>query len=242
MLRIPILSWTRSIAKNLQNQPASRFTQICHVSAPLISKRGKINNFEELKEPIFQQTKSWIKEIVIGLKLCPFAKDPFENDSIHYKLSSAITIPEAHDTLFREINYLIRSHKATTAMFIVPFVLDFEDFVTFQKFINLESLLLQREVEDIPDIDFSQMIQLGCFHSKYVHADSKGNEDAANYSSRSPYPTIQIIRHKDLAEERKKYGKKYLLSIPKLNKKILTNIGIEKIESMYESILKGNRS
>lgn len=33
------------------------------------------------------QTKQWIKDIIIGLNFCPFAKKELVNDTIHYYVS-----------------------------------------------------------------------------------------------------------------------------------------------------------
>ena len=35
-------------------------------------------------QTVIQQTKNWVEKIVIGLNLCPFASQPFQNDAIEY--------------------------------------------------------------------------------------------------------------------------------------------------------------
>jgi hypothetical protein len=38
-------------------------------------------------QKIIRQTKNWISEVVIGLNLCPFAAQPFNDNRIEYIVS-----------------------------------------------------------------------------------------------------------------------------------------------------------
>ena len=74
-----------------------------------------------VKQPI-EITRRWVKEVVIGLNLCPFARTPFEAGRIRYTLGGAGNMDDAYAALIREIADFAQlpAEEAETGLFIVP--------------------------------------------------------------------------------------------------------------------------
>jgi uncharacterized protein len=137
-------------------------------------------------EQIIQDTRDWVVKAVIGLNLCPFAKAVHVNDRIRYVVSEA-TEPEALlKDLARELLALNRAdpEEVDTTLVIHPNVLT--DFLDFNDFLDAADAL-------VDELKLDGILQIADFHPNYQF-DGSGPEDIANYSNRSPYPTLHILR------------------------------------------------
>jgi hypothetical protein len=79
--------------------------------------------------------------------------------------------------------------EVETALIILP-----EGFSDFEEYLDL----VYEAEELIIDEGFEGTYQVASFHPNYVFADSDDN-DPANYTNRSPYPMLHILRE-DLLE------------------------------------------
>lgn len=137
------------------------------------------------QDPI-DATRHWLQRVVIGLNLCPFAKAVHVRNQIRYVLSEATTPDALLADLTRELEFL---HAADpdmidTTLLIHPDVL--QDFLDYNDFLDvaddaLEALGLEGE------------IQVASFHPDYQFDDSNP-DDIENYSNRSPYPMLHLLR------------------------------------------------
>ena len=79
------------------------------------------------------KTKQWIKEWVIGLNLCPFAREPFDKDRIRYVFDNNRDPYESLALLLHEVEQLRRS-KHETSLIVYPNTdpfLSFDDFMDY---------------------------------------------------------------------------------------------------------------
>lgn len=137
-------------------------------------------------EQVIADTRDWVAKAVIGLNLCPFAKAVHVNERIRYVVSDA-TEPEALlKDLARELLALNRADpdEVDTTLVIHPNVLT--DFLDFNDFLDAADALIE-------DLKLDGILQIADFHPAYQFADSEP-DDIANYSNRSPYPTLHILR------------------------------------------------
>ena len=137
-------------------------------------------------EQIIQDTRDWVVKAVIGLNLCPFAKAVHVNERIRYVVSDA-TEPEALlKDLARELLALNRAdpEDVDTTLVIHPGVLT--DFLDFNDFLEAADALVE-------DLKLDGILQIADFHPDYQFEGSAA-DDIANYSNRSPYPTLHILR------------------------------------------------
>lgn len=133
-----------------------------------------------------RDTRNWLERAVIGLNLCPFAKAVHAKNQVHYAVSPAIRADEVLDDLAAELDALatIDAKVRDTTLLIVPRCL--RDFLEFNDLLRRAGRLIRRQ-------GFEGVIQLASFHPEYQFADSEPG-DAGNFSNRSPYPTIQLLR------------------------------------------------
>ena len=141
-------------------------------------------------DQVIQDTRDWVVKAVIGLNLCPFAKAVHVNERIRYVVSDA-TDPEALlKDLARELLALNRTdpEEIDTTLVIHPQVLT--DFLDFNDFLDAADALVE-------ELKLDGIMQIADFHPDYQFGDSEP-DDVANYTNRSPYPTLHILREESI--------------------------------------------
>ncbi|MEO6583586.1 MAG: DUF1415 domain-containing protein [Ferruginibacter sp.] len=171
-------------------------------------------------ETIIAQTKKWIIDVVIGCNFCPFAAKEIKNNSVLYEVLPA-DIPKFLKTLAGGFLQMDNDEKIETILFILP-----EGYKTFTDYLKLlhlaEDLIVLEKMEGI--------YQLASFHPLYLFEGS--NEvDAANYTNRSPYPIIQILRESSITTA----TDQYLADIPKRNIAYAEKLGLTHLQALRNS-------
>jgi len=141
-------------------------------------------------DQVITDTRDWVVKAVIGLNLCPFAKAVHVNERIRYVVSDA-TEPEALlKDLARELLALNRAdpEDVDTTLLIHPNVLT--DFLDFNDFLEAADALVE-------DLKLDGILQIADFHPDYQFEGSEPG-DIANYSNRSPYPTLHLLREESI--------------------------------------------
>ncbi|MCU7372230.1 DUF1415 domain-containing protein [Paucibacter sp. O1-1] len=135
-------------------------------------------------------TRVWLEKAVIGLNLCPFAKSVHVNNRLRYVVSGATTPEELLKELAKELLLLRRSDpdEIETTLVIHPQVL--QDFLDFNDFIGAADALVE-------DLELDGELQIASFHPQYQF-DGTAPDDISNYSNRSPYPTLHILRESSI--------------------------------------------
>ena len=144
---------------------------------------------EPIAATVIERTKNWIRDIVIGLNFCPFARNPFKEELILYKVDSSSDKPAALESFISTCNYLEENPAMETALLIFPN--GFSDFEEYLDLVDLSEKLLKAE-------GFEGVYQVASFHPDYLFAGSDEN-DPANYTNRSPFPMLHLLRE-DLLE------------------------------------------
>ena len=134
------------------------------------------------------QTKQWLAQVIVGLNFCPFAKKELVNDSIHYQLSKHTKIDHALTELIGQCAYLQQHIEIETTLVIYS-----DGFKSFESYLNLVSYAEEFLIAS----GFEGVFQLASFHPDY-YFDGEDFDDAANFTNRSPYPTLHIIREKSM--------------------------------------------
>lgn len=138
------------------------------------------------KEAIIAATQLWLERAVIGLNLCPFAKAVHVKKQIRYVVSSATTLEELHKELIHELEFLAETspEKVDTTLLIHPQVLT--DFLDYNDFLDVVD-------ETLDELDLAGELQVASMHPHYQFADTQP-DDMENYTNRSPYPTLHLLR------------------------------------------------
>ncbi len=157
----------------------------------------------------------WIKEFVVGLGLCPFAKHVLDSESIRYKVSTARSDLELLVDFESELMLLQQNQELATTLLIIPrFLEDFDDYL---ELIDIAQHLLE-------DSQLIGVFQLASFHPHYQFAHT-APDASENYSNRSPYPIIHILRETQVKSAIEAFGD--TSTIPAKNISALQKIDVE---------------
>ena len=139
---------------------------------------------------IIASTRVWLERAVIGLNLCPFARAPYQQQRIRYRVSHATDTDSLLDDLCGELQSLQVAKPADceTTLLIHPFVL--QDFLEFNDFLDSADAALTA-------LGFDGELQVASFHPDYQFADSPP-DDIANFTNRSPYPILHLLRESSI--------------------------------------------
>ncbi|GAC1426367.1 MAG: DUF1415 domain-containing protein [Flavisolibacter sp.] len=137
---------------------------------------------------IIKETKNWITKIVIGCNFCPFASKVFINEKIHYKVVFSKKSSFILNELAFEMKRLDQNEDIETTILILP-----EGFKLFSHFLELLSAANYL----VKALKMQKIYQLASFHPQYIFKGTAKN-DPSNYTNRSPYPVIQILRENSI--------------------------------------------
>lgn len=173
--------------------------------------------------------RHWLETFVIELNLCPFAKREFINNRVRFQLSNATTEQQLIDDLHHELERLNNDSSIETTLLIHPHVL--QDFYDYNDFLDLaDALLVQMQLDGI--------YQIASFHPDYQFADTE-IDDVENYTNRSPYPLLHLIREDSLAEAVAHYPNPE--QIPERNIALLKQLGTDKVAAAFQAHFKANK-
>ncbi len=163
-------------------------------------------------------TKNWIKDFIIELNLCPFAKKPFDENRIRYTTYKGEDVEALTLKLIQELKNLTATppEKVETTLIIFPNCLSiFLDYVDYLNFAN----------DLLHDMQLEGVIQIASFHPLYQFANTQPNE-ASNYTNRSPYPMLHLLREESVEWAVNTYDTEV---IPEKNIEKMEALGLEKI-------------
>jgi hypothetical protein len=172
--------------------PASRrFARICRLTTETITSRL------EQEQLLIASTQNWFHRVVIAEKLCPFAP-PFQKDPelMRVVAPTLLSLDEAVEAVASEVEALVGRCSSQSAHETTLIVLDSAELDTFQEFVRFSWRLYEEAV----GMQFQETIQLVQFHPQATHQTygENDNDDAASYTIRSPYPTVHLLREKDV--------------------------------------------
>ena len=180
---------------------------------------------------VIEQTRSWVKDIVIENNFCPFAAKPFVQGKIRFKASDADDAEKLVDELVNELSLLQDAdiNEIETSLLIVPkFLNNFED---YNQFLDI--------VDDILDqMSLIGEIQVASFHPEYQFADLS-KSDVRNYTNRSIYPMFHLIREESVENARNTYPD--VENIPDRNMEKLEAMGLDTVSAALARINEKSR-
>jgi hypothetical protein len=177
-------------------------------------------------EKIIAETKQWVRDVVIGMNFCPFALKEFNKNTIRYVVDESSTQKPCIDAVLNECIALDNDETIETTLVILPN--GFEVFASFLKLIDkIENALIKNDYEGV--------YQLAHFHPEYLFADSDEN-DAANYTNRSMYPMLHILRESSLDKVLNDFSNPD--SIPDKNIELARKKGLQFMQQLRLSCMK----
>lgn len=147
------------------------------------------NTKSNIDTDVVLASKQWLKEIIIGLNFCPFAKKEFVNNTIYYHESKAEQVKPALHELIEQCRYLQAHDELETTLIIYN-----SGFRRFERYLDL----VDYANELLAESGFEGIFQLASMHPEYCF-EGENFDDASNFTNRSPYPIIHIIREASMA-------------------------------------------
>jgi uncharacterized protein len=172
---------------------------------------------------IIERTKKWIVDVVIGCNLCPFAANVVKKQAVFYRVETSTDRDHCLASFLKEMERLDNDDAIETTFLIFPNACKkFEDYLFLLSL--AENLLKRRGYEGI--------YQVASFHPLYLFAGSN-EDDAANYTNRSIYPMLHLLREESIDKALEHYHEPE--SIPERN----INFALEK-GLVYMKMLRDN--
>ncbi|MGY8524939.1 DUF1415 domain-containing protein [Paracidovorax citrulli] len=142
-------------------------------------------------DAIVAATRHWLTRAVIGLNLCPFAKAVHVKEQVRYAVSEARDAEALLRDVEDELTTLATADPAAidTTLLIVPRML--RDFDEYNDFLYLAEQMLR-------GLRLEGVLQIASFHPDY-RFEGSGADDIENYSNRSPYPILHLLREDSIA-------------------------------------------
>ena len=160
--------------------------------------------------PQIKTVERWLKDVVIGLNLCPFAAKPFGDKKIRIEvfegdtetglleiLQSELTIIDSNRIDDKPIDSKPTDNRSAdeqptksydtgieTTLIVIPNML--YDFENYNQFLDLVDSLLD-------EFSWTGQYQIASFHPQYCFAGT-APDSPENLTNRSPYPLLHIIR------------------------------------------------
>lgn len=158
-------------------------------------------------------TRQWVETFVVARNVCPFAGREMARDTIRYVILDAADWEQALLTLVAECERLDETPAIeTTLLVLTPGLEAFDDYLDFLEV--AETLLA--------DQGYEGTYQLASFHPDYCFADAEP-EDPANFTNRSPFPMLHLLREAGLEQALAHYPDPE--AIPERNVAALREVG-----------------
>ena len=163
-----------------------------------------------------------METLVVGLNFCPFAKRELVQNRVRFSVSDAVTEEQLLVDLQAELELLSSDEAVETTLLIHPKVL--QDFYDYNQFLSRADNLLAQ-------IGLVGVYQIASFHPDYQFGGTEP-DDVENYTNRSPYPMLHLIREESLERAIANYPDSD--RIPERNIALLKSLGRDKIQALLE--------
>jgi len=176
-----------------------------------------------------RQLLAWLKVMVVGEGLCPFAAQPLREDRVRIDVCASSAFDGIYRHLLGELERLLNTppQQLETTLVAVPSGLEaFEDYLDMLDALQDALAGLQLEGE----------LQLASFHPDYVF-DGVADDDLGNYTNRSPVPLFHLLREASLSAALGHYANPE--QIPERNQALMQELGREGIERLLRRVASG---
>ena len=174
---------------------------------------------------IIERTRKWIMEVVIKCNFCPFAAREVKRNSIRYTVSPDLTQKEALHALLEECKLMEADDQIETTLLIFS-----QGFKTFREYLQL----VEKAEGLIRKNGYEGFYQIASFHPDYFFAGAP-MDDAANFTNRSIYPMLHILREASIEKVLERYPEPE--RIPEANMRFAREKGAAFMKMLRDSCL-----
>lgn len=179
-------------------------------------------------DKIIAAVRQWVETLIVGMNLCPFAKRELVKNRIRFTVTKATTDDELMAALQAELELLDNDPSAETTLLIHPKVL--QDFDDYNQFLNFADRFLA-------ELRLGGVYQIASFHPDYQFGGTD-LDDAENYTNRSPYPLLHLLREESLERVIADYPDTD--QIPAHNIELMNRLGQDKLQAIIQACLNGS--
>ncbi len=167
----------------------------------------------------------WIDEVVVGLRLCPFAAAPWKAGEVRIAVSHATNPEDAVKDALEEAMHIMDVTEDEVSTTLVAFPSTLTDFETF---LDAEETL----AHILDQAGCSGMLQVASFHPDYVFADA---DDGAlgNWTNRAPLPILHLLREQQVSQAIDTHPD--VDAIPADNVRRLEDLGAEALTRLWRT-------
>jgi hypothetical protein len=169
---------------------------------------------------VADSVRRWVESVVIDLHLCPFAERELMNNRVRFQVTDAANEEQLLVALADELRLLGSDPAIETTLLIHPNLL--QDFYDYNQFLDHADRLLV-------ELHLDGVYQIASFHPEYRFAGTDPS-GAENYTNRSPYPMLHIIREESLERAIADYPD--IDQVPIRNVELMQRLGIEKLKTL----------
>ena len=178
-------------------------------------------------DKIIAAVRQWVETLIIGMNLCPFAKRELAKNRVRFIVTGATTDDELMAALQAELEFLDSDPSVETTLLIHPRVL--QGFDDYNQFLNFTDRFLAQ-------LRLGGVYQIASFHPDYQF-NGTNPDDAENYTNRSPYPLLHLLREKSLERVIADYPDTD--QIPARNIELMNRCGQDKLQAIIQACLDG---
>ncbi len=150
----------------------------------------------DITDQIISQTKKWITDVVVGCNFCPFAGREIKQNKVHYQVEPSTALSLCLESFLQECIRLHKEEMIETTLLIFP-----NAFQSFDDYLDLVDLA----EDQLKQNGYEGIYQVASFHPLYRFANSQDN-DAANYTNRSIYPMLHLLREESIEQALEHYA------------------------------------
>ena len=137
-------------------------------------------------DEIVAGTRLWLERAVIGLNLCPFAKAVYNKEQIRYAITAARSADELLAELAHEMEMLKQTDPSELDTTLLIHPLAMTNFMDYHFFLG-------DALATVKNLGLEGVIQIASLHPDYEFSGT-ATDDIDNYTNRSPYPTLHLLR------------------------------------------------
>ena len=166
------------------------------------SSNSTLSQIDQDNLRIEEETRSWVKRVVVGLNLCPFAAKPVADHQLYVHIVRGHEVDNILQLALAQAMVLAGtddddSSMPGTALIVCPDLAP-DDFRG--EYLDVHNMIVEGV---LPDNHLEGKIQVVPFHPQFVfehNDDSDNDNDKMEYwTNRSPYPMFHILKEDDVS-------------------------------------------